>query len=406
MQQSEKITVNQLFKQITTLPNSGLGQNRLVYSSDWLQGQKLLIQFALKAGFQVTVDDYGNTYLDLLGNDQEQVIATGSHMDTVKNGGRFDGLYGVLGGLQAALNLRERFGISQKTIRVISFCEEEGSRFDATFSGSKHYARVAETNGLVDENGIKIENARSNAVNQLKQISGVNYDLPQLPQSFTELHVEQGNRLARNNISLGLVTAIVGQRRYRITVNGITNHAGTTLMTERHDALQATIKLINQFEVFASAVDPLLTFTVGELAVWPNTSNVIPGKVTFFIDCRHQNNELLDEFEKMMKNTIANLPDPLINVEFKRWVHDQPVILSSEMLAKNEKLAHKMGYSIMKLASGAGHDSEIMNRVVPTTMIFVPSINGVSHAPEENTKPEDLQRGVEFLTASLYQEAY
>lgn len=406
MQQSKKITVNHLFKQITTLANSGLGQNRLVYSSDWLQGQKLLIQFALKEGFKVTVDDYGNAYLDLIGNEQEQVIATGSHMDTVKNGGRFDGLYGVLGGLQAALNLRERFGNPQKTIRVISFCEEEGSRFDATFSGSKYYARVAETNGLIDENSVKIENARENAVNKLKQIKGVNYDLPRLPRNFTELHVEQGNRLAQNDISLGLVTAIVGQRRYRVTVNGITNHAGTTLMINRHDALQASIKLINQFEVLASAVDPFLTFTVGELAVWPNTSNVIPGKVTFFIDCRHQNDNLLDEFERMMKNTIANLSDPLINVEFKCWVHDSPAILNSEMLAKNNKLAHKMGYSVMKLASGAGHDSEIMNRVVPTTMIFVPSINGVSHAPEENTKPEDLQRGVEFLTASLYQEAY
>ncbi|MDF7637950.1 M20 family metallo-hydrolase [Lactobacillus sp. ESL0791] len=402
----EQNTVADLFQQITNFPSTKSGQNRLVYSAAWLKGQELLIKFALQANLQVAVDDYGSVYLDLVGTQADQVIATGSHMDTVKNGGRLDGLYGVLGGLQAILDLQQKYGQPVKTLRLISFCEEEGSRFNATFSGSKHYTGVSETTDLVDDYGIRIEEARAQAVTKLQQLSGVIRKLPQLPESFTELHIEQGMRLEKQGLSLGLVSGITGQRRYQLLVTGITNHAGTTLMSERHDALLNAIQLISRLQQLAQAVNPNLTFTIGSFAVWPNTSNVIPGKVEFSLDCRYPDEQVLNIFEKLMRNAATEIADPEIKVRIENWVHDQPVILDQKLLAANQRLAQKMGYQTMTMVSGAGHDSAIMSQRVPTTMIFVPSIKGISHAPAEATKKEDLARGVRFLAAALHREAY
>ncbi|MGF2384927.1 M20 family metallo-hydrolase [Lentilactobacillus otakiensis] len=391
---------------INDLSEGEIGQNRLVYSPTWIEAQKQVIQWALQLGLTVTVDDFGTAYMDIPGTDHPgQVIATGSHIDTVAQGGRFDGLYGVLGGMQAIENLLATEGQPKQTLRLISFSEEEGSRFPDTFTGSKHYTGAKINLSMTDPDGIHFDDARQSAVAQLN-LPGVKHDLPDLPATFTELHIEQGPRLIDHQLQIGLVTAIVGQRRFTVTVKGIANHAGTTPMDERADALEMAVTLISQLRDQVHQLDSGLTFTVGEMHISPNTSNVIPGLVTFTIDTRNNDEQILDNFEQIIHQVVAQHQEPKITSTVNRWAKSDVTHLDNQLLAANQKAADKLGFSSTQLASGAGHDSQIMAKVTRTTMIFVPSIDGISHAPEENTGQVDLLHGVELLTESLHQQAY
>lgn len=402
---NEWLTFERRFQQIIQLSNHTTGQNRLVYSSNWIAAQSALIHFGQQIGLTTMVDNYGNVYLDLPGKD-DQVIATGSHMDTVIDGGKYDGLYGVLGGLQAIDSLKNRLGTPQHTLRLISFSEEEGSRFNTTFSGSKYYALHQSVTALTDAGGVSFEKARHHAVNQLQSLPNVIAKRPAIPASFTELHIEQGPRLITSHDQIGLVSGIVGQRRWTVTVQGESNHAGTTPMNERHDALQAAVTMISSLNQYAHQLSDHLTFTVGQLTVSPNTSNVIPGTVTFTIDARHADDRVLDEFEQFIDNSQHQLTDPQINVNLKRYVKDSPATFDTNLLSQNELIAQQLGLTSRVMTSGAGHDSYVMNQVSPTTMIFVPSEGGISHAPNELTQPADLKAGIELLMASLHAQAY
>ncbi|GAA3187597.1 M20 family metallo-hydrolase [Lentilactobacillus kefiri] len=401
--------LNQLTHRLETingLSKGEIGQNRLVYSPTWVSAQQQVIKWGLDLGLQVSVDDFGTTYMDIPGTvHPDQVIAVGSHIDTVAQGGRFDGLYGVLGGLQAIEDLLETAGRPKKTIRLISFSEEEGSRFPDTFTGSKHYTNQKVNLAMTDPDGISFENARKDAVGKLN-LPGVTHAKPGLPSTFTELHIEQGPRLIDRQLQIGLVTAIVGQRRFTVTVKGIANHAGTTPMDERADALEMAVTLISELRSRAHELNKNLTFTVGEMHVSPNTSNVIPGFVTFSIDTRYSSENVLDKFEHIINQVVEQNQTTNITSTVNRWAKSDVTHLDDQLLSANQKIADRLGFSSTQLASGAGHDSQIMAKVTRTTMIFVPSINGISHAPEENTSKEDLLRGVELLTESLRQQAY
>lgn len=401
--------LNQLAHRLDTInafSKGEIGQNRLVYSPTWIRAQQQVINWGLQLGFDVTVDDLGTTYMDIPGTvHPDQIIAAGSHIDTVAQGGQFDGLYGVLGGLQAIENLLETVGRPKKTLRLISFSEEEGSRFPDTFTGSKHYTGQEINLTMTDPNGVAFEEARRNAVAKLN-LPGIKIGRPELPSTFTELHIEQGPRLIDHHLQIGLVTSIVGQRRFTVTVKGIANHAGTTPMDERADALEMAVTLISDLRRKAHQLDSGMTFTVGEMHISPNTSNVIPGLVTFTVDTRHNNETVLDQFEQIINQVVEQSQDTNITNSVNRWAKSNVTHLDDQLLAANQEIANRLGFSSAQLASGAGHDSQIMAKVTRTTMIFVPSINGISHAPEENTSQEDLLRGVELLTESLHQQAY
>ncbi|GHP14527.1 Zn-dependent hydrolase [Lentilactobacillus fungorum] len=391
---------------INQFKTNEVGQNRFVYSPTWIDAQKQLIKWGLELRFQVNVDDFGTTYLDIPGTTEpKNVIATGSHIDTVAQGGKYDGLYGVLGGLQSIENLVAAFGQPKKTLRLISFSEEEGSRFPDTFTGSKHYTGQPVDLNMQDPAGIHFDDARKSAIANL-MLPGTNHELPQLPATFTELHIEQGPRLINQGLQIGLVTAIVGQRRYTVTVKGIANHAGTTPMNDRADALQQAVDLILALRNAAHQLKPDLTFTVGEMHISPNTSNVVPGLVTFTIDCRNNDEAVLDRFEHIIHQIVETPAAAKISSSVNRWAKSNVTHLDDQLAQNNQLLADQLGLKSVQLASGAGHDSQIMAKVTRTTMIFVPSINGISHAPEENTSQADLLRGVELLSASLHQQAY
>lgn len=399
------LTFNHRFQQIIHLSDTNNGQNRLVYSPSWIAAQTELIRFGQQIGLTSMVDDYGNVYLDLPGDD-DQIIATGSHMDTVINGGKYDGLYGVLGGLQAIDRLKQQLGTPRHTLRLISFSEEEGSRFNATFTGSKYYALHESAVPLRDGAGWSFDDARQRAVTQLQALKGVLIKRPSRPTSFTELHIEQGPRLINNHAQIGLVSGIVGQRRFQVTVQGESNHAGTTPMANRHDALQTTITMIAKLNQLAQRIGDGLTFTVGQLNVTPNTANVIPGKVQFTIDSRHADNQVLDQFEESITRVSHGLEDDKITVNTEQYVRDEPATFDANLLSQNEQIVQRLGLTSQVMVSGAGHDSYVLNQVSPTTMIFVPSEGGISHAPNEYTCSADLKAGIEVLMASLQAQAY
>ncbi|MCH5461300.1 Zn-dependent hydrolase [Secundilactobacillus sp. HBUAS58055] len=377
----------------------------MVYSPNWIAAQSELIGFGQQIGLTSMVDTYGNVYLDLPGKD-DQVIAAGSHMDTVVNGGKYDGLYGVLGGLQAIRTLKKQLGTPQHTLRLISFSEEEGSRFNATFTGSKFYALHESAGSLEDGTGWTFDDARQQAVTRLQSLKNVLIKHPSLPKSFTELHIEQGPRLINNHAQIGLVAGIVGQRRWLITIQGESNHAGTTPMNNRHDALQTTVTMISKLAEFAQQIGDGLTFTVGQLNVIPNAANVIPGKTQFTIDARHADNQVLDQFEQAINKTSDQLEDGQITVTTEQYVKDEPATFDATLLSQNEQIVQRLGLTSQVMVSGAGHDSYVMNQVSPTTMIFVPSEGGISHAPNEYTCSADLKAGIEVLMASLQAQAY
>ncbi|KRK39443.1 M20 family metallo-hydrolase [Loigolactobacillus bifermentans] len=378
------------------------GQNRLVYNAAWQANQQRLIQLGQEFGAKVTVDDYGSVYLDFPGSQPGLAVATGSHMDTVQHGGQYDGLYGVLGGLCAIEQLRQTYDRPRKTLRLIAFSEEEGSRFPAAFTGSKFYLGQPQTQPLLDDAGISFETARQQAVTPLQALPQVHTKRPALPATFTELHIEQGPRLKLAHKAIGLVTGIVAQRRYVVTVHGQANHAGTTPMIHRQDAVQRASALMTHLYDVAQQGSASLTFTIGAITVHPNVDNVIAGECRFTVDCRDETDAKLTQFTQQLDACVAADPQvtltPTLTVSATR--------LSHALLRQNELLAQELGLPYEQLFSGAGHDSQIMYTAVPTTMLFVPSDNGVSHCPEEHTSAADLAKGVALLAASLYQQAY
>ena len=397
---SEEHQLADLLNQFNTTADTG--QNRLVYSEQWLHNQKTLIVLGQKYGAKATVDDYGNVSLDFPGQEATLPIATGSHMDTVWQGGRYDGLYGVLGGFCAIQKVYQQGGLPKKPLRLISFSEEEGSRFPAAFTGSKHYTgQQQQVAALVDETGITFAQARENAIKQLQAIPGVRQQRAPLPVSFTELHIEQGPRLSQAHQSIGLVTGIVAQNRYNVTVHGQANHAGTTPMAQRQDAIATASRLMASLYDLADNSSNSLTFTIGEIHVSPNVSNVIAESCTFTIDCREESDERLATFLSAM-NTVIKQFD---NVTIEQTLHVPATLLSQALRKQNAEIATQMKFPFRELFSGAGHDSQIMSTVVPTAMIFVPSKAGISHAPAEYTKMSDLLIGVALLTASLSAQA-
>ncbi|WP_257607258.1 Zn-dependent hydrolase [Weissella sagaensis] len=376
-------------------------QNRLVYNQDWLSNQRALILLGQRNGATATVDDYGNVYLDFPGQMNDRPVATGSHMDTVKHGGHYDGLYGVLGGFCAIQQLYEQHGIPKHPLRLISFSEEEGSRFPAAFTGSKYYTGTLQAEKLLDNQGITFDAARHLAVTQLQNLPYVKTQRVSLPVTFTELHIEQGPRLAESHKKIGLVTGIVAQKRYEVTVHGQANHAGTTPMIQRQDAIATASALMAKLYALAAKAAEDLTFTIGEIHVSPNVSNVVAESCRFTIDCRANTDDQLTAFVTQMLQLLEQSK----RTSVIETLCVSATRLSDDLRMQNAALATQMNYSYQTLFSGAGHDSQIMSSFVPTTMIFVPSEAGISHTPTEYTKSADLLMGVSLLANSLFVQA-
>ncbi|MFJ5770887.1 allantoate deiminase [Psychrobacillus sp. NPDC093180] len=383
------------------------GVSRLLYTKEWVEGQHALKEWMENEGLEARFDDIGNLYGTLTGKNTNETVLTGSHVDTVKNGGRFDGAYGIVAGIIALKYLKKHFGQPLRNIEVVSMAEEEGSRFPYAFWGSKNIVGLAkreDVKDITDFDGIPFVEAMSKAGFKFKaDDTAKREDL----KAFVEIHVEQGSVLETEQIPVAVVYSIVGQRRFTVEITGEANHAGTTPMGYRKDTVYAASQMI--FELISMAKeegDPLVA-TVGKIEAEPNIVNVVPGKAIFTIDVRHTNKEILVNFtEKMTERMKEISKEHGVETVIDMWMDADPVPMDATIVQLIENQFKQNGLNYKLMHSGAGHDSQIFAPVVPTAMLFVPSLKGISHNPAEFTEPADLAEGVKALIGALYELGY
>ena len=384
------------------------GMIRLLYTPEWLAAQNALKERFEQLGMTAEFDAVGNLKGTIAGTDGTgETIATGSHVDTVVNGGKLDGAFGIEAGYLAVRELLATYGQPKKNISVISFAEEEGSRFPYVFWGSKNCFDLqdnAEVEGIVDMDGVRFTDAM--------RACGFDFNEGHDPimdgvTNFVEIHIEQGNTLEMEGKSVGVVNAIAGQRRYDIRLHGEANHAGTTMMRYRHDVVQAYAEIVSRSIRRAKEAGDPLVLTFGKVEVRPNTVNVVPGDMLFTMDCRHTDSKFLAEFSDSMVAEMREVCAEMdIEIEVDNWMREEPTPMDSAMVGVVREACEARGLDWREMHSGAGHDSQIVAKHIPCGMIFVPSIKGISHNPAEATADVDLKQGVDALVETLHKLAY
>ena len=384
---------------------SGEGLFRFQYEAAWQEARDALLAWMSEAGLSTRVDAVGNIYGRLEGRDSRTVL-TGSHMDTVPSGGRYDGALGIVGGLAALAALKQR-GTPDRSIEVVALCEEESSRFNANFFGTRGILGLVgprERDQLVDRNGVSLARAMEGAGLDPDGIAGAARDDV---LTFVELHIEQGRVLYDKGIDIGLVDVIPGLAWETVVVSGRQDHAGSTPMDGRRDAMQASAEISRQVTKLVEHHGGGGVVTAGRWSVEPGWPSIVPGRVEFSLDLRHpiaSTRDLLLRKVQDICEAVAAEHD--VDVETERIKDEQPATMDDKVVEVCRQSVEAAGFSWQRMNSGAGHDSQLMSTRVPTAMIFVPSIDGLSHRPDEATPVEDCVRGATALAGALERLAY
>lgn len=384
------------------------GVTRLLYTKEWIDAQLAVKTEMSSFGLETRFDDVGNVFGRLSGTQSpDEVIVTGSHIDTVINGGKYDGAYGVLAAMLAIKRLKETYGAPKKTLEAVSLCEEEGSRFPMTYWGSGNMTGVFSLQDGAeprDESGVSLQHAmHENGFGKGVFQAAYRTDI----SAFVELHIEQGQTLEMSGRDLGIVTSIAGQRRYLVTLEGECNHAGTTSMKWRKDPLAASSRIIHELLLRSEELPEELRLTCGKITAEPNVANVIPGRVQFSIDIRHQHQHVLKQFHQDMVALINGIClQKGIRAVIDEYMRIEPVPMDERLKTVAFETALENGFSCEEMVSGAGHDAQMIGRSYPACMLFVPSRGGISHSPKEYTSARQLEIGVRALTDLLYKLAY
>ena len=383
------------------------GISRVLYSKSWIDAQEELKNICNGKGFKSYYDEVGNLFFKLEGTKfKDETILTGSHIDTVVNGGKLDGQLGIIGGILAMEYLKEKYGDPLRNIEIVSMAEEEGSRFPFTFWGSKNIVGCMseeEVKDLKDKDNISLSQAMKEAGFNFKDKDNLRKDI----KAFIELHIEQGGVLEIEGKSIGIAKHIVGQKRAIIEVEGEANHAGTTPMGYRRDAMHGVSKMIVDIMEKAKKYGDPLVATVGRVDVYPGTCNVVPGKVIFTTDIRHTDKEISDKFKNEIQKSMQDIAQDMdLKISIDNYMDSTPVAMDEELIDIIEAKCKEEGFDYKLMHSGAGHDAQIFASHLPTALIFVPSHKGISHNPLEFTETKDLVKGVNVLIETLYELAY
>ncbi len=363
----------------------------------------LFAQWALQSGFVLSQDRVGNLFARKHGvRDDLAPILVGSHLDTVPTGGAYDGAYGVAGALCALDLLVHGEVATNHPVEAAAWIGEEGSRFPMGCLGSSVFAGLTgagDALAMPDDQGISLESALSS------RDAGLLPDVAERSENraaaYLELHVEQGPVLDAARISLGIVTAIAAQRRYRVTVEGESGHAGTVPMDRRSDALCAAAEIILALEAAAGAAGECVA-TVGRIVAEPNGTNVIPARATFSIDARSAHADRIDAIEGALSRAISQAQTRRrVKIGLQRLEARAATPMNAALRAAVRRAIETMDLRAMDVASGAGHDAMCLACIAPAAMIFVPSIGGHSHVGAERTADSDLELGVRALALSI-----
>lgn len=382
------------------------GVTRVLYSPEWAEAQRFLMKRMEAFGLCTYADSVGNIYGRLEGVHAGPVVLSGSHIDTVMNGGKYDGAYGVAAAVTALHYLKQTYGPPLRSLEAVSFAEEEGSRFPLTFWGSGNVTGLYNeemASQYKDQEGITLKEAMLG--HNLGEQKGLAFR--QDVAAYVELHIEQGMVLEQSGTQIGVVEAITGQRRASVTIKGRANHAGTTPMGMRKDALAAAAEMVLAIEAAALKQGDPLVATVGKLEVMPNTSNVIPGEVCFSLDIRHPGEDVLKAFCMDLERIFAEISATRgVLVELKHSLQAASSRMDPGLCRELSTICSRRGLTWRRMVSGAGHDAQLFAPSSKAAMIFVPSREGISHAPEEFTSPEELVAGLEVLIELLYKLGY
>ncbi len=373
------------------------GTTRLSWSPEFVRAQRNLVIYAENIGLQVETDGLGNTIMTLAGKENLPPLYLGSHLDTVPHGGSFDGFTGILVPLACAKIWHDEGFVPTRPIKIIAFAEEEGTRFGRVCIGS-----AGMTNTLPADCEETYKTAEGISLGELLEVAGYSgaansYHLD-TKGMFLELHIEQGIELEEKQCNLGIVSSIVGISHSVVTIKGKTNHAGTTPMDLRHDALAAAAAFI--FTVYHKALASQRKFvaTVGQINVVPGAQNIVPGEVTLSLEIRAEADEPIRVFWQELNaalQTIAKEYKVEASVQEKELVPAVP--MDGTLRKVIEQCINECGYTYMHMPSWAGHDSQLIGRVMPTAMMFVPSKNGISHSPLEFTAWGDIVRAAQVV---------
>jgi len=380
----------------------GDGVNRACLTDLDRQARRKLIAWAKNIGASVSVDGAANLWLRRDGSDRDATpVVTGSHMDTQPNGGRFDGIYGVIAGLEALAALHDAGVVTRRPIEVVAWTNEEGGRFAPGCMGSMSWSgfrRIEEFADVTDPDGVRFADALATHL-------GSESDLPRRPlgsqpHAYVEAHIEQGPMLEAEGLDIGVVTGIQGSRWFTVTLTGETAHAGTTPLALRRDAVQDMLRAITALNALMHDPKDVLRFTVGRIAVEPNTSNSVANRASFTIDFRHPDKEVLLARGDAVAGVVqAAVRDAGVTV--RETFHALPVEFAPLVIDAVERAATEQSCKQMRLPSGAFHDAQFVVPVCPTGMIFVPCRKGISHNPAEYSEPGQLAAGTRVLTQTL-----
>jgi len=369
------------------------------------ESRALFVRWCEEAGCTIAADAIGNLFARREGRDPSRpAVMTGSHLDTQPTGGRFDGVYGVLAGLEVLRTLNERGIATEAPVEVAVWTNEEGSRFSPAMMGSGVHAGVFALADILDKRDVDGKRFGD----ELARIGAAGPDTPGTRRTgaYFEAHIEQGPILEAEGKTIGVVTAAQGQRWYEITVTGQEAHAGPTPMERRRDALVAAARVIELVNRIGRERPPYACATVGFIQSKPNSRNTIPGEVFLTVDFRHPEAATLAAMDEALKAGVAEIaPRSAVEAKVVDFWHFPPTPFAPRLVDAVRQGASRLGLSHRDIVSGAGHDAVYVARVAPAAMIFVPCVDGISHNEIEDAKPEDLEAGANVLLHAILAEA-
>lgn len=380
-------------------PIEGGGNCRLALTDEDKHGRDLVVSWMRELGLEISIDSVGNI-IGTWNTAELSPVMSGSHIDTVRTGGRFDGCYGVLAALEVIQTCQDAKIKPPRPLAVGIFTDEEGARFAPDMLGSLVYVggmTVETALDIVSIDGVKFGD----------ELARIGYAGPapcpgKIPHAFVELHIEQGPMLEANHTRIGAVTSVQGISWQEVTIHGQSNHAGTTPMSLRHDPAYVAAEITVFVRNLALELGGDQVCTVGKVDLHPNLTNVVPARATLTLDVRNTDENLLQLAEKRIASFLTKIADSEgVTISTRVLARFEPVIFDDRVVACVEKIAKEQGNTVRRMPSGAGHDAQMLARICPSGMIFVPSVKGISHNPAEFTADSDLEAGANILLHTM-----
>lgn len=379
------------------------GVCRLALSDEEIAARKELVGWARGIGLEPSNDAAGNLFLRLEGRDPARPpLLIGSHIDSQPTGGKFDGAYGVVAALEAVEAIIKSGRTPRRPIEVVAWMNEEGSRFapgmmgSAVFTGAR---RLADIEAVEDRNGRRVDEA-------LRVVLDAEAELRRRPlgfpvAGFLQAHIEQGVALERAGVPIGVVIGIQGKRTFRVTAEGQEGHAGTTRRADRRDALVSAIAIAGALQQAMWDEADTVRFTIGQLTVTPNAPSVVPGRVVFSIDLRHDDRDTIRRLGDRVP-AICEAARGVCDVKVQELLYDPPLQFPPRLRELLADTSARLGFARRELQSPAGHDSRYLHLICPTAMIFIPCKDGVSHNEAESIEPSDAEAGARLLAEAAF----